>query len=209
MRFAGLFLRSRRAGEAVLVLAGVALSCWALTWFLVSRTPYGVARGGLTLTLVFGALAAACVVGAGAGSPFGDAERTAARPLAPARLWHLLGLLVWSSLVLCAALLAFDLDGARPRYPLLVLLRDVSALGGTALIFARVLGVRFYWMPTFALSIGYLTAMGSGNDVFSAFANASYHGLHAPSWIAALLALAFGLGLVCLRGAREPAGEAE
>ena len=125
-------------------MAAAAAVCWALTWFLFSQTPYGAGRGGLSLTLVFGSLAAACVAGASAGSPFGDAERTSARPLAPARFLHLSGLLSWSSLVLCGTLLLFDLDGARPEYPLLVLVRNVAALGGVALLSAGLIGPRAF-----------------------------------------------------------------
>lgn len=192
-----------------MVLVGTAAVCWALTWWLFSQTPYGAARGGLSLTLVFGSLAAACVVGASAGSPFGDAELTSARPLAPARFLHLSGLFLWSSLVLCCVLLLFDLAGARPEHPLLVLVRNVVALGGLALFSARLFGARFSWIPPFVFSIGSLTAMGSGSDVLSAFVNRSYDGLHGPSWMAALLVLVAGLGSICARGARETEGETE
>lgn len=207
MRLAVLFLRSRRAGTAVMVLAATAAVCWVLTWWLFSQTPYGAARGGLSLTLVFGSLAAACVVGASAGSPFGDAERTSARPLAPVRFLHLFGVLLAASLVLCCVLLPFDLTGARPEHPLLVLVRNVAVLGGLALLSARLFGVRPSWIPPFVLCIGYLTAAGPGSDVLSTFVNRSHDGLHAPSWIAALLLLVVGLGLVCARGARQTAGE--
>lgn len=207
MRLASLFLRSRRAGRVALILAAVALACLALTWLLVAQTPYGVAHGGLTITLVFGALAAACVVGASAGSSFGDTERTVSLPLAPLRFGHLGSLLLWSMLVLCAAVLAFDLEDARPAYSLLVLLRDLAGLGGMALLTARLAGARLSWMPPFALSIAYLTAMGSGSDVLAAFANRSYHGLHGPSWAVALLLLAMGMCAVSLYGAHESPGE--
>lgn len=209
MRLAALFLRSRRAGTAVVILAGTAAVCWVLTWWLFSQTPYGAARGALSLTLVFGSLAASCVVGAGAASPFGDPERTSARPLAPARFLHLSGLLLVSSLVLCCVLLLFDLTGARPEHPLLVLVRNVAALGGLALLSARLFGARLSWIPPFVFSIGYLTAMGTGSDLLSAFVNRSHDGLHGPSWIAALLMLVAGLGSVCARGARETVGETE
>lgn len=206
MRLAALFLRSRHAGATVAVLAATAVICWVLTWFLFSQTPYGAARGGLSLTLIFGTLATACVVGASAGSPFGEAERTSAKPLALVRLLHLCGLLFLSALILCCALLAFDLEGASPAYPLLVLVRNVAVLGGLALLSARLLGARLSWMPPFVLSIGYLTAMGAGSDALSAFVNRSYDGLHGPSWVVAFLALAAGLGVICLHGARDPAG---
>lgn len=209
MRLVGLYLRSRLAGRAILILGLVAPIAWALTWLLVSQTPYGVASGGLTLLLVFGTLAAACVVGASVRSPFGDTELAAARPLLPLRLGHLFGLLLWSALTLCAVLLTFDLDGARPEYPLLVMLRNLAALTGLALLTARGVGARLSWVLPFVSAIAYLTLMASDNDVLASYANRSYHGLHGPAWALSLAVLALGLGLVCLFGARESAAESE
>lgn len=204
-----LYLRSRLAGRAVLILGIVAPVVWALTWLLVSQTPYGVAHGGLTLLLVFGTLAAACVVGASARSPFGDAELAAARPLSPLRLGHLSGLLFWAALTLSTALLAFDLDGARPEYPLLVLFRNLAAFAGIAFLTARLAGARLSWLPPFFAAVAYLTLMGSGNDVLARWANRSYDGSHGPAWAVSLAALVLGLGLICLHGARVSAAESE
>ena len=209
MRLAALYLRSRRAGRAALTLLAVAPVAWALTWLLVSQTPYGVGRGGLTLLLVFGSLAVACVVGASAGSPFDEAERVTARPLSPLRLGHLVGLLLCSAFFLSVALLAFDLEGARPAYPLLVLLRNLAGLVGLALLAAGVAGARLSWVPPFALALAYLTLAGSSSGVLSSWAMGSRHGLHGPSWAVALASLIAGLAVVCLYGVREPAGEIE
>lgn len=208
MRLAGLYLRSRRVGRAFLTLGISAVVAWALTWFLVSQTPYGVRHGGLTMMLVFGALAAACVIGVSAHSPFGDAERAVARPLSPLRFSQLAGSILWAALALCAALLTFDLEGARPEYPLYVLLRNLAFLSGIALVTARIAGARLSWIAPFVFALAYLTFMGSGSDVLAAWANRSYHGLHGPSWLAALAILAIGLGLVCYFGTRERVGEA-
>ena len=207
MRLAALYLRSRRAGRAALTLLAVAPVAWALTWLLVSQTPYGVGRGGLTLLLVFGSLAVACLVGASAGSPFDEAERVTARPLSPLRLGHLVGLLLCSAFFLSVALLAFDLEGARPAYPLLVLLRNLAGLVGLALLAAGVAGARLSWVPPFALALAYLTLAGSSSDVLSSWALSSRHGLHGPSWAVALALLIAGLAVVCLYGARDAAGE--
>lgn len=209
MRFVELYLRSRRTVPALLALLGVTVVVWALTWWLVSGTPYGVARGGLTMILIFGALTVACVVGASTGSPFGDAERTSARPLAPFRLGHLLALILASALLLSAALLSFDLDGAHPPYPLLVLLRNTIALSGLALISARIVGARSSWFTPFTTAIAYMTLVGSGGDLFSSWTRSSYHGLHGPSWAIAATLIVAGLATVCLHGARETAGETE
>lgn len=209
MRLAWLYLRSRLAGRAMRILGIMAPVAWALTWLLVSQTPYGVAHGGLTLLLVFGTLAAACVVGASTRSPFGDTELTTTRPLSPLRLGHLCGLLLWAALTLSTVLLAFDLDGARPEYPLLVLLRNLAALTGLALLTAWVVGARLSWVPPFVAAIAYLTLMASDNDVLASYANRSYDGAHGPALVVSLAALALGLGLVCAHGARESAAESE
>lgn len=203
MRLAGLYLRSRRAGWALLTVALVSPVVWGLTWLLVSRTAYGVTGGGLTLLLVFGTLTAACVVGASSGSAFGDAERVAARPLLRLRFGHLLGLLLWSAFLLSIVLSAFDLDGARPEYPLLMLLRNLSGFAGLALLGARAAGAWLSWIPPFVSAVAYLAFGGSGSDVLSAWALHSYHGLHGPSWGIALALLAAGLCLVCLFGSRD------
>lgn len=209
MRLAGLYLRSRLAGRAVLILGVVAPVAWALTWLLVSQTPYGVAHGGLTLLLVFGTLAAACVVGASTRSPFGDAELAAAHPLSPLRLGHLSGLLLWAVLTLSAVLLAFDLEGAKPAYPLLVLARNLAAFAGLAFLTARLVGARLSWVPPFVAAIAYLTLMASDNDVLASYANRSYDGAHGLAWAVSLVALVLGLGFVCAYGARESAAESE
>lgn len=209
MRFAKLYLRSRRVGWALLTLLSASSVVWMLTWLLVSGTPYGVARGGLTMILVFGALVAACVVGASADSPFGDAERASARSLASFRLAHLSGLLFSSALLLSTALLTFELDGARPEYPLLVLLRNILVLTGLALIAARAVGARVSWFVPFTAAIACTTLMGSGGDIFSAWTTNSYHGLHRLSWVTAVVLISAGLTVVCFYGARETAGEGE
>ncbi len=208
MRLAVLYLRSRGVERALLTLGLVAPVAWALTWLLISVMGYGVDHGALTMLQVFAALAAACVIGASVHSPFGDAERAVARPLSPLRSLQLLGLLFWAALVLSAVMLTFDLDGARPEHPLLVLLRQLAGLVGLALITAWLLGARLSWLPPLILTIAHATALvADGGDIFSSWAWHSQPGTHGPSWAIALTLLAAGLVLVCLLGTREPAGE--
>ncbi len=204
-RLAGLYLRSRRAGWSSVTVAALALCAWASTAWLLSLPYSDVEDGSLTPMLTLATLAAACVVGVGARSPFGDAERTVARPLPPLRLLHLGGLVAWATLLLAAALLAFDLEGARPAQPLLVLLRNLGGLIGLALLSARLIGARVAWIPPLA----FLT--------FSTVAVRQVEGPTLWDWpfrdgadgapgVAALALLVVGLWLVCSHGARAPSG---
>ena len=204
-RLACLYLRSRLAGWSSVTLATLALCAWAGTAWLLSLPHSDVENGSLVPMLTLATLAAACVVGVGASSPFGDIERTVARPLPPLRLLHLGGLLAWAALVLTVALLAFDLEGARPAQPLLALLRNLAGLTGLALLSAPLIGARGTWIPPLA---------------FLTFSTVAVHQIEDPTlwdWpfrdgadrapgIAVLALLVVGLWLLCSRGAREPSG---
>lgn len=175
----------------------------------MATSPYGVSSGGLTLLLVFATLAVACVVGAGVRSPVGEVECVAARPLAPIRFGHLAAMLLWAALVLSMALISFKLAGARPEYPLLVLLRNLAGFSGLALLAARIADARFSWIPPFVAAIAYLTLMGTGGDPLSRWAMSSYDGAHGSSWVVALLLLILGVCVVSWFGTRETSGEIE
>lgn len=209
MRLVYLYLRSRRMSRSLITLALIAPVVWTLTRLLVPTSPYGVSSGSLTLLLVFGTLVAACVVGAGVGSPFGDTESTVALSLAPVRFGHLVFMLLWAGFVLSATLLAFDLDGARPEYPLLVLLRNLAGFSGLALAAAWSAGARFSWIPPFAAAIIYLTLMGTGGDPLSRWAIRSYDGIHVSSWLVALFIIALGIAVVSRFGSHETPGDLE
>lgn len=209
MRLTGLYLRSRRVGGAVVTLVLVALLAWAGTQYSLSQPSNRVEGGALIPFLVLGALAAACVVGAGAGSPFGEAERTVSRPLSPIRLGHLSGLLLFSIVVLAAALLTFDLHGARPADPTLMLLRNLAGFGGLALLTARFFGARLSWVLPLAFGIAPVFAGMRPDGSFANWAWQMKPGDDLVSWAISLALLAVGLGLVCFQGTREPADEAE
>lgn len=144
-----------------------------------------------------------------ASSPFGDTELTGARSLAPVRFGHLSALLFFAAFVLSGALLAFDLDGARPEYPLLVLLRNLAGFSGLALVTAWIVGTHLSWVPPFAAAIAYLTIMGTGGDPISRWAMRSYDGSHGSAWVVALVLLLLGVVAVSLRGSRATPGEIE
>ena len=132
-RLVTLFLRSRQTGPIAVgpgrgrVAAGLGLAASSnddLSRFLRMVAP----------------LAAAVIIGAGTGSPFGEAERTASRLLPPIRLGHLSLLLATGALLLALANVAPD-DGG-----LGILLRNGAGFVGLSLLGARLLGSGTYWM---------------------------------------------------------------
>ncbi len=214
MRLTILYLRSRLAGRSALTIAFTVLAAWTLSWFLISQQISSVSHGGLTPIQILATLLAACILGASIHSPFGDAERTVAYPLSPLRLGHLSGLLVWSLLFLVAALLAFDLDGARPAYPFLVLVRNLVGFTGLALLTARLLGARLSWVLPVALGISPFVLLVASRNAISrtielVLSWQLQSGGEKVPWIIAFVLFVAGLGLVCIFGSREPADEAE
>ena len=208
-RFVVLYLRSRLAGWASLVLSLLALASWATTWWTIRRREHDVTDGALIPLLAFATLAAACVVVATARSPFGDAELTAAYPLPPVRLGHLVGLLLFSASTLTAALLCFDLEGAWLAHPVLALLRNLAGFAGLALLAALVVGARLSWVvPLTFDTIAYITAR-LPDDTYARWAWHMQPGRDELSWAISLTLLAVGLLLVILFGTREQTGEAE
>lgn len=176
---------------------------------MISRPEFGVGSGSLRLLLVFTPLAVASVVGTGAGSPFGEAERTAARPLSPLRFGHLAGLLLCAAMLLVVVLLSFDLEGALLDQPLPALFRNLMGLCGMALLTARLLGARLSWtVPLAFVMIAYLRAR-LPDDTFAAWAWQMQPGWDGVSWVVAAVLIVAGLVVVCLYGARETVGEPE
>lgn len=203
MRLAGLFSRSRLAGYAALCVPVVALVAWASMLWLLSQGAVSVESGGFVPILVYGTLAVAVVIGVGSNSPFGEIERTAARPLLPLRLAHLAGLLLWGAPVLIVCLLYFDLRNAAPAYPLLVLLRNLVGISGLALLTARLLGAQTSWtLPLVFVAVA-LIAGRNQDGSYAAWAWVMQSGHDYLSWTISLALFLFGLGVVCLLGAWE------
>lgn len=206
---AALYLRSRRAGWAATMLALIVFVAWVGTRWMLSLPESGVETGALVPFVVMGALAAACVIGAGAGSPFCEVERTGARPLPPLRLAHLGGLLLLTALVLAAVLLAFDLDGARPKEPLIMLLRNLAGFAGLALLAARVSGAGLSWLVPLAFAGA---AYFAGRLPDGSYASWAWHMQPGDDGLSRIVSLALfvaGLAVAVLFGARETPGEVE
>ena len=194
MRLITLYLRARLAGRAVLVLAAVALATWL--WALWTGTE-SITVTLLPLTMP---LAAAAIIGTSTGSPFGESERTASRPLALLRAGHLSGLLGVAILALALAALPWGVaDGGW------LLVRNLAGFTGLALLTARVLGSGLSW----AVPLGYavlalLAAEAEQRPAWAWAARAATD--RAAAVIAAALLLA-GLALIARFGARDRLGE--
>lgn len=190
MRLVALYLRSRLASRTVAVVAATA----ALTWL------WGVWLGSSTITNTLlplaMPLASAAIIGASTGSPFGESEETASRPLGLLRLGHLAGLLAVAALTLALAVTWWTVpDGAW------TLARNLAGFTGLALLTARVLGSGLSWVVPLGYAVLALLAPPSGQ---------------APAWAwsvraatdrgAALIAavlLLMGLVIVARWGARD------
>lgn len=190
-----LYLRSRRVGPAVVAVAGVATLAW---WLLAASDDPSLTM--LLLTVV--PLGAAAVVGVGAGSPFGEAERTASRALATLRLGHLGGLLAWEALALAVANRAEPGDATA-----WTLVRNGAGYAGVALLGARFLGAGVAWAPPVAYGALVAVAALGGADPDAWWlwpVRATGDGSALAIALGVLLA---GLAIVAVQGARDVPGE--
>jgi len=195
MRLAYLYLCSRQAGRTVAVLAAVAAAAWLwLRWDSTSEIT-------VTIVPIVVPFAAALMVGASAGSPFGEGEATGGRPLWPLRGGHLLGLVAVAAAALALAVSRWGVpDGGW------TLVRNLAGFTGLALLTARALGAGLSWVvPLGYASLSFLAPRPGERP--SPWA---WPALAATDHMAALIALALllaGLALVALSGARDAQSE--
>jgi hypothetical protein len=173
----------------------------AVAWWSLDRS----SNDGLTtLLLTSMPIGAAAVVGAGAGSPFGEAERTASFRLPALRLGHLGGLL------LCAALALAVANRAAPATDTAwTLVRNGAGYAGLALLGALLLGAGLAWAvpATYGMAVWVASAAKVPPERWWMWPTED-----APdgsAWVSALLLLAIGLLLILPAGARESPSEAE
>lgn len=195
MRLTALFLRSRRAGYALAALGCVALLAWAAGWLVLYRPAATVEY--LSPVVVFAALLAACVVGVGAGSPFGETEKAVAFPLPALRFVHLAGLLVCVAGAFLVVSLAWDRPVAAA-----MLVRGLLGLSGMAFLAALTLGGRLSWtLPVLFVAIIPFVGDGSGESRWAWWAWVDQPAGDPVSWLLAAVLLVCGLGLVCFTDA--------
>ena len=203
MRLAALFFRSRRAGYAFAAVAFVALLALVAGWTVLSRPTTAVEY--LAPVLIFAALAAACVVGAGVGSPFGEAEKTAGFLVPILRLFHLVVLLAGVVGIFLALSLAWDRPVAAAT-----LVRGLLGLSGLAFLTSLGLGARLCWMlPVVFVAIIPFVGDGPADRRWAWWAWVDQPSEDPTSWLLASALCTAGLVLVCLHGARDPAGGTE
>ena len=135
MRLAWLFVRSRRAGQAAAGIAVLGVLAWGWGWW------QGDDAMALRLALILFPLAVACLVGAGAGSPFGEAERASGYALPALRLSQLGGLLAMGMVVFVAVTGSWRVADAS-----WLCARNLAGFIGLALLCARMLGGRLSWL---------------------------------------------------------------
>ncbi len=189
MRLFVQYLRVRRTlSAAVTVVLLAALSGLAASWPGLEIPPV------LVLTLMPAAIAA-CISLSMTG-PFGELERTAARPLAPLRICRLGGLLLAALLMLAVATTVPD---AR-----LVLLRNTVGYAGLTLAVATFVGPAYSWITPLLYSA--VAFLGGGHVLWAWPLRPAHHNLAAAL---AFGLLAIGLGMVALRGTGDRATEME
>lgn len=186
MRVVYLYLRSRRAGLALTLLAVVAMTTWV--W---RRVAAGDALG-ITFLITIPPLVAACVIGATTSSPVADLEATASRALPPLRLGHLSALLGLAALGLAVA--GGALDGA--------LVRDLAGFTGLALLTARLAGSAAAWIVP--LGYGALAVLVGPGPRWAWPVQAA---TNREAVVITAVLLALGLGVVAWSGARVQTGD--
>lgn len=143
MRLAGLYLRSRLAGLAILGIACVSFLGWGVGTWILSQ-PFTDPEKYLGPVLVLSPLAISCIVGLDTSSPFGESEKTSGFPLSVLRFGHLVGLLAWSLLTLSLTMMTWSSD-----YAGWVLVRNLLGFAGLALVGASLLGSGLSWIAPF------------------------------------------------------------
>lgn len=197
LRLVRLHLTSRRVPSALAVLAACALILQvALRWHWGAQGGPGVQQ---LLPLVLES-AAAAVITATTGSPFGESERTGGRWLPLLRLGTVAALVAAAISVLAVASAGTLLTGG-----VLEVLRNTAAFVGLGLLCAAVLGVSLAWVgPLAYLAVAEFALAESWTTPWIAPARPS-HDLGAALCTAAVGAA--GALILTLRGARDSAPE--
>lgn len=196
-RLVRLYLQSRRTWTALAILLVVA----AVAWWSLDRSRHD---GLTTFLLTIMPLGAAAVIGAGAGSPFGETERTASRRLPILRLGHLGGLLLCAGLTLAVANRAVPATDTA-----WILVRNGVGYAGLALLGARILGAGPAWVAPSAYGMAVAVAFLANVPTTRWWMWPAHHAPDGSAWVSGLILLAIGLLVIAPVGARETPGEAE
>jgi hypothetical protein len=141
-----LYLRSRLAGWAVVILAVIGVLSW------IGLRQAMETGSGVSFSLILMPLLPAVVIGASTRSPFGDTELSVGRSLPLLRFAHLAGLLACGALALGLAASGWSLESIKWE-----LVRNMAGYSGLAFVGARVLGSGICWVVP--LGYGVVTLM--------------------------------------------------
>lgn len=134
-----LYFRSRSAGHALVALVVVAVLEW-LGARLLLMSPGASPQTSAIPLFLFVPLTVACITGASTHNPFGEMERTSGYSIPALRLFHLIGLLLCGSILLCMIAREWPLPGAS-----LIIIRNILGLSGAAFITAHIAGSGLSW----------------------------------------------------------------
>ena len=213
-----LFLRSRQGWQAPV---GFVLTAVLATYFARRYDDQWLAQAtALTLAPLF----VACLIGACAGSPFGEPERTAALPLPTLRLGHLVGLIVMAIGCLLVANAAFPWfeppveeitwwRATNAGEVAQALGRNVLVFTGIALLGARLLGAGLAWVGPLGYGMLSLVVLmlaredDAGELLVPAWALPVLPGADGSAMLAAAGLLLAGLAAVARSGASDARGD--
>jgi hypothetical protein len=134
MRLLALHLGSRRTTPALLVLAGIACTRWATSWWATDGGPTA------WLLLLLPVAAASAVISMSTASPLGEPEMVT-NPLPRLRFLHLA-----TMVPIAVALFALTTDPAQ-------VIRNLAGFTGVALLTAAVIGPAASWVAALAYTI--------------------------------------------------------
>jgi hypothetical protein len=217
-RAVGLFLRSRQGWQAPV---GFVLTVALATWCARRYDDQWLAQA---TALTLAPLLMACLIGAVAGSPFGEPERIAALPVPALRLGHLAGLILIAAGSLLVANAAFtwfeppveevavwvatsELEVAQ------ALGRNLLLFAGVALLGARLLGAGLAWVGPLAYGMLSLVVLmlapvdETGELIVPAWAVPVQPGADGIALLAAVGLLLVGLATVAPSGASGARGD--
>jgi hypothetical protein len=194
-----LYLRSRLAFPALALLLLIAGLCW------LAGNRWGSQPDLILIASIAIPLAAAIVVCATAGSPFGEIEQSLSRPLAGIRLAHLAWLLLVATVALAIAATAWSGIDVEWRF-----VRNLLGLAGLALLTVPLVGGRLAWIAPLTLTMTAQLFARSGVSSWTALMWPTTAFENGRALAAALLLLAGGLAAIYLPGPKvtkdEPHG---
>ncbi|CAN5699685.1 hypothetical protein BH24ACT21_BH24ACT21_09250 [soil metagenome] len=202
-------MRSRLTAYASGCILGIALCAWGLGGWILSLPNVGVKSMPFVYVLILAPVLVASAIGSGVHSPFGETERTAARPLSPLRFGHFFGLISLASLALVLVAFFWRIDGDDTSHTIFMLVRNVGGFTGIAFFTALILGGKLSWVSPLVFSMYVLLRGLKPDGVWARWAWPARPATDELSWVIPLVLLVAGLILVCVFGPCESAHDSE